>query len=342
MNGYSDVIKDLHVRFYCNYLQETPPANIMDGHYWIRLSTVNCLSGGQNWNELNVGPTPPSAGYAPVALPYTNSIKYSAIASPSGPGCFTIHFGEFDIVFPTALDNWESIRQVGIWGSETSTDPNYFFGGFELSPALNLSAGERLSFKNNGVADTAKAIRINHTSSGGAEAASGVNTAAETGDSGGTGYDFRWSSVLNSSGATYPTLRSHSTFLPMEVINMSLSNDLWVDWLATDPAASYIQNWTTFQSIDTTNFSLTATDFPAPAGHRLLFRNEKVLVFSPASQNQYINTIGVTLTDISTVERRAWGGGLVDNAPVTVLTGETPIIEVHGFSSTMLTQGQTP
>jgi len=342
MNGYSDVIKDLHVRYYCNYLQQTPPTNYQRGDYWLRLSKQKCLSGGQQWSELSAGPAPPSAGYEPIHLPQY-LWKSNVIAPPAGPGCLTIHFGSVDAVFPTALDNWETIQQVGIWGHETSTDPNYFFGGFEISPGLNLTAGERLSFKNNGVADTEKAIRINHTSSGGAETASGVNTYAET--SGTTsGFTHTWIELLNDGASTYPTLRTDSTYIPMARIKMALSNSLWVSWVEPDPAisGSYIQNWVYSQDMDTTNFSLTDYNLPDPGGHRLLFRNEKVIVYSPATEIRYVNTIGLSMTDSSSGNTRGWGGGLVDNAPVTVLTGETPIIEIHGFSSTFITQGQTP
>ena len=333
MNGYSDYIRELHVNFFCNYLQGTRLPNPSAGSFFVRLSSNICFGNGAGWTELNPGPIPPSAGYQPVTLP-ANPFATSAIAST---GYLITHLGENDVVFPTALDFWEPIRQVGIWGHPSATTPEYFIAGFEFSTPLNLQAGERLSFRNSGVLGDAKGLRIYH-SSGTPTVARGVNTAAETSAN---LYD-TWADVLNSGDSTYPKLRTAGDLLDVSVIKIRLSSDIWVDWMDPDPVggATPIQDWDYENTLDISNFSLTQYAVPTD-DQRWLFRNTKVIVFSPATANRYISTMAVSLNNSSLSKVVPWGGGLVDGDPVTVTTGETPIIEINGFSSTMLKQGQS-
>lgn len=322
MNGYSDFVRDILIRYYSNYLQGSAPAvPYSGGSRWVRLSRDPCASNGAGWVELDdsVFQNP---GYAPVEL--TNPVWVDHPSLTTEKGYYWSYLND-DVIFAPATDPWnQRINQVGIWGHPTSTAADQFILGFEL-PNLQINYGESLTFKNeselvNGITTKHVTPVIQHMN--------GIAAQLEKADSGASSYvKIGTGGILNAGTATFPTLTSASVGLPITIMYVSLKEASHIDWLSLHPAIASAQGWNVKLNLNGADF-----EYVTYLGDTWL-TNKTAHQFTPSSGTANIYTIGATMytNDSFSGGTIPAFGGAVDNAPVVVLDGETPVIEANGI-----------
>lgn len=316
MNGYSDYVREIMTKFYANWLRGSAPANPWAGQdLYVRLSTTACTSVPTNFIEPSTG-AQWNPGYEAVKLtaPFFSDQLSGTVGSYMA---YLIN----DVVFNPALDTWnQPINQVCLFRHETATSAEYFIGGFEI-PETYLKAGESLTFKS--VDPDVRGISVRHVTPN-TQQMHGLSAIAQKTDTA-VGYPWTgWSEMLNWNDATFPpwAVNLGGTEAPMEKTIINLKNETHIDWLDTSPGSTQIQDWDYAYDLSEMEYATWNGDF--------YFTNSYAIQFSLATATRAINTIASTgLTGGSTL--LVHFGGPVENAPVQVLTGETPVIEARGL-----------